>query len=97
MFWCYLAIIYSFNEVRLHTGHPADAALCDADSWFSACREQGAHGAEFWNHFETRASRFGEIYRPIGDESSALEAFHVLRLGEVRAPLPRKVERWLSH
>ena len=34
VFWCYQSIVYAFNEIRMHTGDAADAALVAGRSWF---------------------------------------------------------------
>lgn len=38
VFWCYQSIVYAFNEIRMHTGDAADAALVAGPSWFHAPR-----------------------------------------------------------
>ncbi len=35
IFWCYQSIVYSFNEIRMHTGDAADSALRDGRTWFA--------------------------------------------------------------
>lgn len=34
VFWCYQSIVYSFNEIRMHTGEDVDRALLEGRSWF---------------------------------------------------------------
>lgn len=97
VFWCYLAIIYSFNEVRFQTGHPDDAELVRADSWFTACRGSDSEPG-LWCRFEEQPAPCGESYVVASPaQTPDLAGFSVVRLGEIRAPLPRRIEKWISH
>jgi hypothetical protein len=48
VFWCYQSIVYSFNEIRMHTGDAEDAELAVGRSWFrvSEHEQQHDHGQE---------------------------------------------------
>ncbi len=80
--WCYLGIVYSFNEVPLDDP--------DADhlrrSWFRYFRD--AH----WERYDVRRDGLTEHYARIVDESGPLgrgaASFTCVPLGPLRVPLP---------
>ena len=94
VFWCYQSIVYSFNEIRMHTGDPEDRVLHGA-SWYSEFAASGRAG--FWRRFVRTGRGAWERYRPRPGSrlDPVRDAFSVLRLGAVRAPLPSLVARWL--
>ena len=79
--WCYLGIVYSFNEV------PAD----DARSWFPYFRR------EHWKAYKVARGRIVERYSrrdvdagPLGPGDHSITC---VRIGPLRAPLPRCLGR----
>lgn len=94
IFWCYQSIVYSFNEIRMHSEDEEDRELQSSHSWYKVFG-----GPDFWARYEREERRFFESYRPrsAGDVLTGEPSFDVFRLGSIRAPLPHGIARWLAH
>lgn len=93
IFWCYQSIVYSFNEIRMHTDDAQDFVLQQTRSWF-----QVLGASEFWQRYDRERTGLFESYSPRTSDVvlTGEPAFHVVRLGGIRAPLPNGVVRWLA-
>ncbi len=83
--WCYLGIVYCFNEVPLNHDKQAEEVYLE-NSWFTYFR------AEHWSGYKCRRKRMLEMYaRRTGDSGplgEGAESFSALSVGPLRVPLP---------
>ncbi len=80
--WCYLAIVYSFNEVPLFWIDAEDRAYLQRSAF--ARFQQG-----FWKRYEcVERGRFTERWerRPFAHDNAGVDSFSVVRLGPLRIP-----------